>query len=165
MSTLTLLHVLISFLGILSGFVVAYGLLTAKRFQGWTALFLASTAATSLTGFIFFPIHPLLPSHKAGIISLAVLALASYALYRRQLAGSWRWLYVITAMLSFYLNVFVLIVQCFLKIPALQALAPTQKEPPFLIAQGIAFALFLAVTIAGTIRFRFEPAAATAPRL
>jgi hypothetical protein len=160
MSTLTLLHVVISFVGILSGFVVAYGLLTSQRFRGWTALFILATAATSVTGFIFFPFHQLLPSHKVGIISLVTLALASYALYRRHLTGPWRWLYVLAAMLSFYLNFFVLIVQCFLKIPALKALAPTQTEPPFLITQGVAFALFLAATIAATIRFRPEPAAA-----
>ncbi len=130
--TYTLIHVLIGLVGIGSGFIVLFGLLTAKRLDGWTALFLASTVATIVTGF-GFPFDHLLPSHKVGILSLVVLAIP--ARYAFHLAGAWRWIYVIGAVFALYLNVFVLIVQAFLKVPALKAMAPTQSEPPFLIAQ------------------------------
>ena len=132
-ATYTFLHVLISLVGIASGFVVLFGLLTKKRLDRWTALFLITTAATSVTGF-GFPVHELLPSHKVGIISLVVLTAAFFARYRFHLAGSWRWIYVVGAVLALYFNVFVLVVQLFLKVPALKALAPTQKEPPFAAA-------------------------------
>src|ERR1700761_8073453 len=121
----TILHVLISLAGIFSGFLVLFGLLTGKRLDHWTGVFLATTVATSVTGF-FFPVHHFMPSHAVGIISLAILALASYALYSRHLSGAWANVYVIGAVMALYLNVFVLIVQSFQKIPALRALAPTQ---------------------------------------
>src|SRR6266404_6848672 len=138
-STFTLLHVIISLIGIGSGFVVVYGLLTGKRLDGWTALFLASTVATNVTGFAF-PFEHLLPSHKVGMISLVVLAIAILARYAFHIAGAWRRIYVISAVIALYLNVFVLVVQSFLKVPALKALAPTQKEPPFLVAQLVVLA-------------------------
>src|SRR5947209_16218329 len=128
-STFTFVHVLISLVGIGSGFVVIFGLLAGKRLNGWTALFLATTVATSVTGF-GFPFDHLLPSHKVGIISLLVLAIAILARYVFHLAGAWRWIYVVSAMIALYLNVFVGVVQSFLKAPALHALAPTGKEPP-----------------------------------
>ena len=126
MSTLTFVHVMLSLIGIFAGLVVVYGLLVSKWLAGWNRLFLITTALTSITGF-FFPFHKLLPSHVLGIISLIALALAFPALYVYRLAGSWRRIYVITAVTALYLNVFVLIAQFFGKVPALKALAPTQK--------------------------------------
>ena len=153
MTTFTQIHVALSLIGILAGFVVAFGLLTAKRLDGWTAIFLISTVATSVTGF-FFPFHGFTPAIGVGIVSLVVLAVAIFARYTRKLTGAWRWIYVVTAMIALYLNVFVLIVQLFQKVPALKALAPTQSEAPFLVAQLVAFALFLVLTIFAAIRFR-----------
>ena len=127
-------------------------MLTGKRLDGWTALFLASTVATSVTGF-GFPFDHLLPSHIVGGISLVVLAVASYARYGRRLAGGWRAAYVIGAVVAFYLNVFVLIVQLFRRVPALTALAPTQSEPPFAIAQLGVLVLFIALGVMATKRF------------
>jgi len=131
------------------------GLLTGRRLNGWTALFLASTVATSVTGF-FFPFHGFTPAIAVGIISLLLLAVAIFARYGRRLAGAWRWIYVVTAMVALYLNVFVLIVQLFQKVPALKALAPTQSEPPFLVTQLFALALFVVLTIVAAIKFRIE---------
>ena len=153
MTTFTQIHVALSLIGILAGLVVAFGLLTAKRLDGWTAIFLISTVATSVTGF-FFPFHGFTPAIGVGIVSLVVLAVAIFARYSRRLAGAWRWIYVVAAMIALYLNVFVLIVQLFQKVPALKALAPTQSEAPFLVAQLVAFALFLVLTIFAAIRFR-----------
>lgn len=152
-STFTLLHVLISLVGIGSGFIVFYGLLNGKRLDGWTAIFLATTVLTSVTGF-FFPFDHLLPSHKVGIISLVVLAIAILARYAMHLAGSWRRIYVISAALALYLNCFVAVVQSFLKVPALKTLAPTGSEPPFLVAQVIVLAIFVWLTIVAAKRFR-----------
>jgi hypothetical protein len=123
-----------------------YGLLIGKRLDGATAIFLAGTVATSVTGF-GFPFDHLLPSHKVGIISLVILAVAILARYGLRLAGAWRRVYVICAAIALYLNVFVAVVQAFLKIPALTALAPTQAEPPFAIAQLVVLALFIALTV------------------
>jgi hypothetical protein len=154
--TFTIVHVALSLVGIGSGLVVMFGLVTAKRLDGWTALFLASTAATSVTGF-GFPFDHLLPSHVVGAISLVVLAVALIARYVKGLAGAWRWSYIVTASLALYLNVFVLIVQAFLKVPSLKAIAPTQSEPPFLIAQLGALALFVILTVVAAMKFRIEP--------
>ena len=155
MDTFTLVHVIISLIGIGSGLVVMIGLLTGRRLNGWTALFLASTVATSVTGF-FFPFHGFTPAIAVGIISLFFLAVAIFARYGRRLAGAWRWIYVVTAIVALYLNVFVLIVQLFQKVPALKALAPTQSEPPFLVTQLFVLALFIVLTIAAAIKFRIE---------
>ncbi len=154
-STFTLLHVLISLAGIGSGFIVVYGLLTGKRLDGWTAIFLTTTVLTSLTGFLF-PVEHLLPSHIVGSISLVVLAVAILARYALHLSHAWRWIYVVCAVLALYLNSFVAVVQSFLKIPALKALAPTQKEPPFLIAQLIVMALFIALGTLGVKKFHVD---------
>jgi len=152
LSAFTLFHVLLSLAGIISGFVVAFGLLTAKRFEGWTAVFLWTTVATSATGFLF-PFHRFLPSHVLGILSLIVLAVALYARYPRQLAGAWRRTYAVTAMIALYLNVFVGVVQAFQKLPALAALAPTQSEPPFLVAQLAVLAVFVLLGIVAVRQF------------
>jgi hypothetical protein len=148
-------HVLLSLLGIAAGFVVLFfGFLTSRRLAGWTVLFLATTVLTSATGF-GLPADKLLPSHIVGIISLVVLAIALLALYQFRLAGGWRRVYVITAVLALYLNFFVLIAQSFAKIPALHAMAPTQAEPPFVIAQAAALVIFL---ILGTLAVKqFHP--------
>lgn len=153
LTALTLAHVAISLVGIGSGLVVAHGLLTSRRLRGWTALFLTSTVATSATGFLF-PFERFLPSHAVGILSLLVLPVAIYALYKRQLSGLWRSTYVVTAMLALYLNVFVLVVQLFLKMPALQAIAPQQTDPPFIIAQSAVLVLFIVLTALSLARFR-----------
>ncbi|HEY2157705.1 MAG TPA: hypothetical protein VGH33_18895 [Isosphaeraceae bacterium] len=159
LTILTNVHVAISLVAIASGFVVLFGMLTGKRLDGWTAFFLATTVATSVTGF-FFPIHGVTPGIVIGIISLAVLAVAIYARYARHLAGAWRRVYVITATVALYLNVFVLIVQSFQKVPALKALAPTQSEPPFVVAQVVALVAFVVLGSLAAIRFRDEPATA-----
>ena len=134
--TFTLVHTVLSLIGILAGIVVLFGMFGSNRLPGWTAVFLATTVLTCVTGF-FFPIDKILPSHIVGIITLVVLAVAIVALYVYRLAGSWRWIYVASAVLSLYLNAFVGVVQAFLKVPFLNALAPTQSEPPFAIAQGM----------------------------
>ena len=152
----TLIHVIISLVGIFSGFVVLSGLLAGKLLDGWTSLFLKTTVLTSVTGF-FFPVHHILPSHIVGIISLVVLAVAIYALRSRRLAGVWRKIYVFSAVMALYLNVFVAIVQSFLKIPPLRNLAPTQTEPPFKVTQLIVLVAFVALAIVAAIRFRNAP--------
>jgi hypothetical protein len=153
LSTFTLVHVVISLIGIGSGLLVMYGLLIGKRLDGATAIFLASTVATSVTGF-GFPFAHLLPSHKVGILSLMVLAVAIIARYVFHLTAAWRRIYVVCAVIALYLNVFVLVVQIFEKVPALRAMAPTQKEPPFVVAQLVVLALFVALTIIAAKRFR-----------
>ncbi|HLW85339.1 MAG TPA: hypothetical protein VKR60_09010 [Candidatus Sulfotelmatobacter sp.] len=159
LSTFTLIHVLTSLVGIASGLLVAYGLIKGKRFDGGTVIFLVTTVLTSATGFLF-PFEHLLPSHIVGIISLVVLAVAIVARYPLHLAGSWRSIYVVCSLLALYFNVFVLVVQSFLKIPAVHALAPTQKEPPFLVVQLIVMAIFIVLGIFAMKGFRAEPAAA-----
>lgn len=152
-ATYTKIHTLISLIAIVAGLVVAYGLLTGRRFNRWTAFFLVTTIATSVTGF-GFPIHRIGPPHIIGALSLVVLAIAVIARYRFHLAGASRWIYVVTAVVALYFNVFVLVVQVFQKIPALHALAPTQKEPPFAIAQIGVLAIFIAIGVLSTKRFR-----------
>ena len=155
MTTFTFVHVLLSLIGIFSGFVVVFGLLAAKRLDGWTTLFLASTVLTSVTGFLF-PFHGFLPSHGVGILSMLALAIAIFARYGRHLAGLWRRTYTITAVIALYLNVFVLIVQLFQKVPALKAIAPTQSEAPFKVTQLVALVLFVVLGGSAAIRFRSE---------
>jgi hypothetical protein len=151
-STFTTVHVVVSLIGIATGLVVLFGLLTAKRFDGWTAIFLVTTVLTSVTGF-GFPFEHLLPSHKVGIISLVLLAVAILARYGLHLAGAWRWIYAVCATMALYLNVFVLVVQSFEKVPALKAMAPTQSEPPFLVAQVIVLLLFIVLGIFAVKKF------------
>jgi hypothetical protein len=151
--TYTLIHVVISLVGIFAGLVVVFGLLAGKRLGGWTGLFLTTTVATSVTGF-GFPVEHLLPSHVVAAVSLVVLALAIYALYSRHLAGAWRRTYVICAGLALYLNVLVAVIQAFLKVPALHALAPTQTEPAWKIAQLVVLVLFAVLTTLAARRFR-----------
>jgi hypothetical protein len=151
--TLTKIHVVISLIGILTGLVVLIGLISGRRFNGWTAWFLTSTVGTSVTGF-FFPFHGVTPGIILGIISLFLLAVAIFARYFRRFVGAWRGIYVVTAMIALYLNVSVLIAQLFQKVPALKALAPTQTDPPFLVAQLSTLMIFILLTIAAALRFR-----------
>ncbi len=152
----TVIHTLISLVGIFTGLVVLLGMLAGKRLDGWTKWFLITTVATSVTGF-FFPFHGFTPAIGVGIISLLVLAVAVYARHPRQLAGHWRWIYVVTAVIALYLNVFVAVVQAFEKVPALKVMAPAQTEPPFKVTQLVVLALFVVLGIVAAIRFRPEP--------
>ena len=158
LSTFTMVHVIISLIAIVSGIIVMFGLLGSRRMPGLTAIFLLFTILTSATGFLF-PFEKLLPSHMIGILSLVLLAIACFALYGTKLSGAWRWIYVVAATISLYLNVFVLIIQSFLKVPALHALAPSvpPSEPPFAIIQGIVLVFFVIVIIGAVRRFRPMP--------
>jgi len=156
-ATFTLVHVILSLVGIAAGMVVLFGMLASKRLEGWTALFLSTTVLTSVTGF-FFPFERFLPSHAFGIISLLVLPVTLVARYRRHLAGRWRSTYVVTAVILLYLNAFVLVAQAFAKILALHELAPTQSEPPFAVSQAFVLVLFAVATVLAVSRFRQEPA-------
>lgn len=151
----TLFHVVISLIAIVAGIIVMFGMIESKRMAGLTAIFLLFTILTNATGFLF-PFTVLLPSHMVGILSLVLLAIAVLVLYAFKLRGAFRWIYVITALISLYFNVFVLIIQGFQKVAFLKALAPTQSEPPFLVAQGACLVLFV-IFIYGAVR-RFRPA-------
>jgi hypothetical protein len=154
-STFTTVHVVFSLIGIFTGVVVLLGMLSGKRLDGWTAVFLATTVLTSATGFLFHSTS-FGPPHVVGVISLVVLAVAILALYAYHLAGVWRSIYIIGAVLALYLNVFVGVVQAFQKLPPLAALAPTQSEPPFLVAQLVVLALFALLGFLAVGRFRPE---------
>jgi hypothetical protein len=159
---LTLAHVAVSLVGLVAGCVVLAGLFRRQQLDWWTSLFLWTTAATSASGFLF-PVDRILPSHVLGVISLLVLGAAYAARYRYAMRGAWRAVYAATAVASLYLNVFVLIVQLFLKVPALHQLAPTQAEPPFAIAQGITLLAFIALGVMATLRFKAPPVETSAP--
>jgi hypothetical protein len=154
-ATFTFVHVLLSLVGIASGLLVVYGMLRGKRFDGATAIFLVTTVLTSLTGFLF-PVEHILPSHVLGAFSLVALTVAIVARYPLHMAGNWRSTYVVSAVLALYLNVFVLVAQIFMKVPAAHALAPTQKEPPFFIAQLVVMAIFIVLGIFAVKKFRLE---------
>ena len=151
MDPLTVSHVILSLIGIASGFLVIIGLLRGKV-SAWTGIFLATTVLTTATGFLF-PFHGLKPPHILGIISLVVLAIAIAARYAFHLSGAWRWIYVITAAAALYFNCFVAVVQAFEKDPELRALAPKQTEPPFVIAQLALLVLFITLGVFATTRF------------
>jgi hypothetical protein len=157
-ATFVLVHVIISLIAIVAGIVVMFGMLGSKRQDGLTAIFLLFTILTSATGFVIPPLlsEKLLPSHMIGILSLVLLAIACIALYVMKLVGPWRWIYVVTALVSHYLNVFVLVIQSFLKVPFLHALAPSvpPAEPPFAVVQGIVLVFFVVMIIGAWRRFR-----------
>jgi hypothetical protein len=159
LSTFTTLHVIISLIGIVTGLVVLFGMLGGRKLDSWTAIFLATTVLTSVTGFLF-PFNKLLPSHVVGIISLAALAIALLALYGLHLAGAWRWIYVAGAVLALYLNAFVGVVQAFQKLAFLQPFAPTQTEAPFIVAQVAVLAIFVVLGFLAVKRFPPEMTAA-----
>jgi hypothetical protein len=158
MSTLVLVHVIISLIAIVAGLIVMSGMLGSNRMPGLTAIFLLFTILTSATGFVIPPLlsDKLLPSHIIGILSLVLLAIACIALYSQKLSSMWRWIYAVTALVSLYLNVFVLVIQNFLKVPALSAIAPGNPPagPVFAIVQGIVLVFFAVVTIGAVRRFR-----------
>jgi hypothetical protein len=154
LATFTLVHVLISLVGIAAGIVVLLRMLLRRGLDIWNLVFLVTTVATSATGFLF-PSKVFGPPHIVGVISLVVLAVALVALYAGHLAGVWRWIYAVTAIFALYLNVFVLVVQLFDKIAALHKFAPTGAEPPFAVAQGAVILLF---AMLGTLAVkRFQP--------
>jgi len=156
LTTFTLVHVVLSIIGICAGFIVAGGLIAGRRLDGWTGLFLVTTIATSVTGF-GFPFVTFLPSHAVGIVSLVVLAAVIVARYVKHLNGAWRNVYVVGTVLALYLNVFVLLVQLFRRLPALIVAAPKQQEPPFLVTQLLVLALFVWLWRAAVKGFRAAP--------
>ncbi len=162
LSTFTTVHVIISLIAIVSGVIVMFGMLGSNRMPGLTAIFLLFTILTSATGFLIPPLlsEKLLPSHIIGILSLVLLAIACFALYGQKLSGAWRWTYTVTALLSLYFNVFVLVIQSFLKVPALTALAPGNPPsgPVFAVVQGIVLVFFILMIIGAIRRFRPVPA-------
>ena len=151
--TFTVLHVIITLIAIGSGLIVVGGMFASHRLPVTTALFLFTTALTSVTGFLF-PIHGFTPALGVGILACVVLAVTLFALYKEHLVGTWRWIYVIAAVASLYLNVFVLVVQSFVKVSALNALAPTQTEPSFAITQAAVLAIFILITLVAIVKFR-----------
>lgn len=157
-TTFTLIHTLLSVVGIFAGLVVAGGLVAGKQLDGWTAVFLVTTVLTSVTGF-GFPFVTLLPSHVVGIVSLVILPIVIVARYGKHLAGGWRTVYVVGTVLALYLNAFVLFVQLFRRLPALIVAAPTQKEPPFVVTQLVVLVLFIWLGRAALKGFRGESAA------
>src|SRR6266404_3949594 len=161
LSTFTTVHVIISLIAIVAGIIVMFGMLGSNRMPGLTAIFLLFTILTSATGFLIPPLvtEKLLPSHIIGVLSLVLLAVACIALYGMKLSGAWRWIYALTALISLYLNVFVLVIQSFLKIPALTALAPGNPPsgPVFAVVQGVVLVLFVLFIIGAIRRFRPTP--------
>jgi len=149
----TLVHVIISLVAIGSGLIVVGGMFASHRLPITTALFLFTTGLTSLTGFLF-PIHGFTPALGVGVLACAILLVALFALYKEYLIGAWRWIYVIAAVASLYLNVFVLVTQSFVKVLALNALAPTQSEPPFAMTQAVVLAIFILIAVIAVIEFR-----------
>jgi len=152
MTILTAVHVLLSLIGILSGMVILFGLLTANPRNGWTLLFLATTLATTATGFLF-PIHGFTPALGVGVLSMFILAATITARYRFHLGSAWRWVYVVGAVAALYFNSLVLVVQSFLKIPVLHMLAPNGSEPAFTLTQGIVLVFFLVTGFLAVKRF------------
>ena len=158
LSTFTTVHVVISLIGIVAGIIVMFGMLGSNRMPGLTAIFLLFTILTSATGFLC-PFNGVTPGIIIGVLSLVLLAIACIALYGTKLSGASRWIYVLTALISLYLNVFVLVIQSFLKIPALTALAPGNPPsgPVFAVVQGVVLVLFVLFTIGAIRRFRPMP--------
>ena len=142
LATFTLIHTVLSMVGIFAGLVVVGGLMAGKQFGGWIATFLVTTFLANLTGF-GFPFVVLMPSHILGGLSLVIIPITAIALYLKHLAGGWRKTFVITSVVALYFNVFVLMVQLFRKVPAMIALAPTQKEPPFALTQLLVLVIFI----------------------
>jgi hypothetical protein len=153
LATYTIVHVIISLVGIGSGLIVLFGLLNGKLLSPWNGLFLLTTVLTSVTGF-FFPYTKITPGIILGVLSLITLAIALFALYARHLSGGWRRTYAVTALIALYFNVFVLVAQLFEKVPAIHALAPTQTEPPFKIAQLLLLILTIVLITLAAKKFR-----------
>jgi hypothetical protein len=158
LSTFVLVHVIISLIAIVAGLLVMFGMLGSRRPGGLTAIFLLLTILTIATGFLIPPLvsDKLLPSHIIGALSLVLLLIACIALYAIKLSGAWRWIYVLTALLALYFNCFVLVIQSFLKIPALTAIAPGNPPsgPVFAVVQGVVLVFFVLMIIGAIRRFR-----------
>jgi hypothetical protein len=158
LSTFVLVHVIISLIAIVAGIIVMFGMLKSTRPGGLTAIFLLLTILTNATGFLIPPLvsDKLLPSHIIGALSLVLLLIACIALYAMKLSGAWRWIYAVTALLALYFNCFVLVIQSFLKIPALTAIAPGNPPagPVFAVAQGVVLVFFVLMIIGAVRRFR-----------
>jgi hypothetical protein len=150
LETFTFVHVVISLVGIMTGFIVVALMLSSAPIAGWNAFFLISTILTSVTGF-FFPLKAFGPPHIVGVISLVVLAVALFAVWGRKLSGTWRAVYVGSAILALYLNVFVGVVQSFAKFAYLRAFAPNGSEPAFVVTQTVVLILFV---VAGFLAVR-----------
>jgi hypothetical protein len=157
LSAFTTLHVIISLIAIVAGLIVMFGMLGPNRQPGLTAIFLLFTILTSVTGFMF-PFGGVTPGILIGILSCILLTIACIALYAMHLAGAWRWIYLVTALVSLYLNVFVLVIQSFLKIPALHEIAPGNPPagPVFAVIQGIVLVFFVVMIV--RVWRRFHPA-------
>ena len=155
MTPFTLIHVVLSLIGIAAGLVVVRALLASNLSKAWTTTFLVGTAATSLTGFLF-PFHGVTPAILLGVLSLIVLAAAVAGRYVFHLTGPWRWIYAAGSVTALYFNVFVLIVQAFEKLPALHALAPTTPPsgPAFSVVQGLTLVVFVVMGVLAVRRFR-----------
>lgn len=151
----TLLHVLISVIGIVAGLVAVGGFIAGVRLGGWIALFLLTTVLTSASGY-GFAFTTLLPSHIVGAISLVVLAIALIAFYGKRLAGGWRATFVITSVVALYLNTFVLMAQLLQKVPAIATIAPGPNAPAFAATQGFVLVLFIVIGWLGVRGFRLE---------
>jgi hypothetical protein len=155
LAAFTQVHVVLSLIGIAAGIVALFAMFASKTADGWTGIFLLATILTSVTGY-FFPSDMILPSHIVGALSLVALAIAVLAFYRFRLAGAWRWVYVVTAVVALYFNVFVAVVQAFAKLPFLHSIAPRQSDPPFIVTQVIVLVVFI---VAGAVAARsFHPA-------
>ncbi|MFK8252902.1 hypothetical protein [Ancylobacter terrae] len=163
LTTLTAVHTALSLVAIIAGIPAMAGLFRGRIAPVWTPLFLGTAIATSVTGY-FFPFNGILPSHVVGAVALLVLAVTLYAAYGGRHAGVWRWIYAIGIVVSQYLLVFVLVAQAFLKVPALHALAPTQAEPPFAVAQLITLAVFILLGVRAARRFGASDAPDAYPR-
>ena len=153
MTLFTTIHVVITLIAMVAGLIAIFGMIGNERRDTVNGVFLRFTVLTSVTGFLF-PIHGLTPALILGMMSMAVLAIALAARYRFAMQGSWRWAYVVTAVIAQYFNSFVLVVQSFLKIPALHVLAPQGNEPPFAIAQGAVLLLYVVLGYLSVKRFR-----------
>lgn len=159
LSAFTTLHVAISIIGIAAGLVVLRGFIASHPMRAVTLLFLVTTVLTSITGFLF-PYHGVTPAIVIGIISMVVLLAAILARYAFQMAGPWRWIYVVSSVVALWFNVFVFIVQSFEKIPALHQLAPTGTELPFKAVQLAVLAAFIALGYLSVRKFHVAPAVA-----
>ncbi len=153
----TSLHVALSLIGLAAGLIVVFGMIRARILPAWSAVFLTTTALTSLTGFLF-PFKGVTPGIVVGILTIAILLLAGLALYLKHLAGGWRGTYAVAATAALYFNFVALVAQSFEKVPALNALAPTLSEAPFKIAQGLTLALFATLAVLAFKRIRLVPA-------
>ena len=155
LSTFTVFHTALSLIALIAGIFAVMGLIGGRRHNGWIGLFLLTAVLTSVTGFAF-PFDKLLPSHILGILSLVALAISLLAIYVFHVDGAWRWIFAISAVIALYFDAFATVAQSFLKIAALKSLAPTQSEPPFLIAQGVLLAIFVVLVITAAVRFHPE---------